>query len=181
MVGWTNPFENICPSNWIISPRFGVKITNSLKPTPSKLLKEHNSNTQFKNHISWVRPFSFAISPPSPLSHWWKVAKQALSNTPIMIPKAWKWDKGCLNFNFHPSASGNRWASKITSRPPSFWSWMDVSEEAPRKTCLGVCSPLRWDKEAWYDVQQNTSLSGWWLNQPIWKNMSQNGWNSSPK
>ena len=24
--GWTNPFEKICSSTWIISPRFGVKI-----------------------------------------------------------------------------------------------------------------------------------------------------------
>ena len=30
--GWTNPSEKICSSNWIISPRIGLKIKNHLKP-----------------------------------------------------------------------------------------------------------------------------------------------------
>ncbi len=35
LVGGFNPFEIICSSNWIISPRIGVKIKKSFKPSPS--------------------------------------------------------------------------------------------------------------------------------------------------
>lgn len=41
LVGGFNPIENFCSSNWIISPVFGVKIKNYLKPPPSWLLHEH--------------------------------------------------------------------------------------------------------------------------------------------
>ncbi len=33
--GWTNPFEKLRKSNWIISPGIGVKIITCLKPPPS--------------------------------------------------------------------------------------------------------------------------------------------------
>ena len=31
--GWTNPFEKVCSSNWIISPRFGVKMGKNIYET----------------------------------------------------------------------------------------------------------------------------------------------------
>ena len=73
LVGGFNPFEKLCSSNWIISPRFGVKIKKHLKPPPSLVPRRVTCHTCFQLcSVPRTRSFSAAKrgSPDATCDSW---------------------------------------------------------------------------------------------------------------